>query len=339
VAKYFTTGLVSVWFIILIFSADIIKRNIYLPYHLITVLAGGTGSVKLVRGLARSAKDMTVISNVGDNIWLYGLSVCPDIDTIIYGLAGLLDTKRGWGVRGDSFECLAQLKKLGAPAWFSLGDRDLATHLLRTGMIKGGKSLSEVTGWMRDRYLVAAKVIPATDTEVTTRIMTDRGEMHLQEFWVKHRGTPKVTGIRYDGADKAAANSDAIDAISKSDAIVIAPANPVSSIGPIVALADLQKELVQNRDRVIAVSPLIGEKAVSGPAVKYMKALGLESSPVGVARYYRDFAGSFVISKVDHRLAPRIESFGMQVYETNITMKSRQDEVRLGRNILSRIRK
>jgi LPPG:FO 2-phospho-L-lactate transferase len=169
--------------------------------------------------------------------------------------------------------------------------------------------------------------------------MTDRGEMHLQEFWVKHRGTPKVTGIRYDGADKAAANSDAIDAISKSDAIVIAPANPVSSIGPIVALADLRKELVQNRDRVIAVSPLIGEKAVSGPAVKYMKALGLESSPVGVARYYRDFAGSFVISKVDHRLAPRIESFGMQVYETNITMKSRQDEVRLGRNILSRIRK
>ncbi|MGI0048405.1 MAG: 2-phospho-L-lactate transferase CofD family protein, partial [Nitrososphaera sp.] len=157
---------------------------------MITVLAGGTGSVKLVRGLARSAKDMTVISNVGDNIWLYGLYVCPDIDTIIYGLAGLLDAKRGWGIRGDSFECLAQLKKLGAPAWFSLGDRDLATHLLRTSMIKGGKSLSEVTGWMRDRYSVAARVIPATDGEVTTRIMTGRGEMHLQEFWVKHRGTP-----------------------------------------------------------------------------------------------------------------------------------------------------
>ena len=306
---------------------------------MITVLAGGTGSVKLVRGLARSAKDMTVISNVGDNIWLYGLYVCPDIDTIIYGLAGLLDAKRGWGIRGDSFECLAQLKKLGAPAWFSLGDRDLVTHLLRTSMLKGGKSLSEVTGWMRDRYSVAARVIPATDGEVTTRIMTGRGEMHLQEFWVKHRGTPKVAGIRYDGADRAVASKDAIDAIRKADAVVIAPANPVSSIDPIVALVDLRKELVQNRGKVVAVSPLIGEKAMSGPAVKYMKALGLESSPVGVARHYRDFAGTFVISKSDHRLSPRIESLGMQVYETNITMKSRQDEVRLGRYILGRIRK
>jgi LPPG:FO 2-phospho-L-lactate transferase len=325
--------------IILIFSADIIKRNVYLPYHLITVLAGGTGSVKLVRGLARSTKDMTVISNVGDNIWLYGLYVCPDIDTIIYGLAGLLDARRGWGIRGDTFECLSRLKKLGASAWFGLGDRDLATHLLRTSMIRGGKSLSEVTEWMRGRYSVAARVIPATDSEVTTKVLTGVGEMHLQEFWVRHRGTPKVTGIKYEGADKAAANRDAIDAIRRSDAVIIAPANPVSSIGPIVALADLQRELAQNRDRVVAVSPLIGEKAVSGPAVKYMMALGLESSPVGVAQYYRDFAGTFVLSKSDHRLAPRIECLGMRVYETNITMKSRQDEVRLGLHILSKIRK
>jgi LPPG:FO 2-phospho-L-lactate transferase len=306
---------------------------------LITVLAGGTGSVKLVRGLARLAKDMTVISNVGDNIWLYGLYVCPDIDTIIYGLADLLDVERGWGIRGDSFECLTQLKKLGAPAWFSLGDRDLATHLLRTKMIKSGKSLSEVTEFMRDRYSVAARVIPATDSEVTTKVMTGRGEMHLQEFWVKQRGAPKVTGIRYDGADGAAANHEAIDAIRRSDAVIIAPANPVSSIGPIVALADLRKELTQNRTKVVAVSPLIGEKAVSGPAVKYMKALGLESSPVGVARFYSDFAGTFVISKGDHHLAPRIESLDMHVYETNITIKSRQDEIKLGRRVLSRVRK
>jgi LPPG:FO 2-phospho-L-lactate transferase len=306
---------------------------------LITVLAGGTGSVKLVMGLARSAKDMTVISNVGDNIWLHGLYVCPDIDTIIYGLAGLLDAMRGWGIRGDSFDCLAQLKKLGAPTWFNLGDRDLATHLLRTNMIKGGKSLSEVTSWMRDHYSVAARVIPATDGEVTTKIMTGMGEMHLQEFWVRHRGTPKVAGIKYDGVDKAAASHDAIDAVRRADVVIIAPANPVSSIGPIIALADLRKELVQNRGKVIAVSPLIGGRAVSGPALKYMKAIGLESSPVGVARYYSDFAGSFVISKSDHRLSPRIESLGMQVYETNITMKSRQDEVRLGRYILGRIRK
>ena len=306
---------------------------------MITVLAGGTGSVELVRGLARSAKDMTVISNVGDNIWLHGLYVCPDIDTIIYGLGGVLDEKRGWGIRGDSFECLAQLKKLGAPTWFSLGDRDIATHVLRTNMIRAGKSLSEITVWMGDRYSVAARVIPATDSEVTTRIMTGSGEMHLQEYWVKHKGTPRVTAVRYDGADKAMPNRDVIGSIRQSDAVIIAPANPVSSIGPIVALAWLRKELARNKEKVLMVSPLIGEKAVSGPAVKYMKALGIESSPVGVAQYYRDFAGAFIISKDDHCLARRIEDLGMQVYETNITMKSRQDEVRLARHILSKIRK
>jgi LPPG:FO 2-phospho-L-lactate transferase len=306
---------------------------------LITVLAGGTGSVKLVRGLARSTKDLTVISNVGDNIWLYGLYVCPDIDTIIYGLAGILDERRGWGISRDSFECLTQLKKLGAPAWFGLGDRDIATHLQRTSMIKSGKSLSEVTGWMRDRYSIAARIIPATDSEVATRVMTGGGEMHLQEFWVEHKAKPKVTGVRYDGADKAAANPDAIDAIRRSDVVIVAPANPVSSIGPIVALGDLRRELVQNREKVIAVSPLIGEKALSGPAVKYMNALGIKNSPVGVAQYYRGFVGTFVISESDHRLAPQIEALNMQVSETNIIMKNRQDEVRLGRHILSMIRK
>jgi LPPG:FO 2-phospho-L-lactate transferase len=305
----------------------------------ITVLAGGTGSVKLVMGLARSANDMTVISNVGDNIWIHGLYVCPDIDTIIYGLGGVIDEQRGWGIKGDTFECLAQLRKLGAPAWFSLGDRDIATHVLRTNMIRAGKSLSEVTSWIRDRYSIEAKVVPATDSEVTTWIMTGVGEMHLQEFWVRRRGAPKVTGVRYDGADQAVPNPDAIEAIQQSDLVIIAPANPVSSIGPIVAIAGLRKELVRNREKVIAVSPLIGKKALTGPAVKYMKALGIESSPLGVAQHYRDYAGTLIISKGDHSLADRIEALGLQVYETNITMRSRKDEVRLGSYILSKIRK
>lgn len=306
---------------------------------MIAVLGGGTGSVKLVRGLARSTKDMTVISNVGDNIWLHGLYVCPDIDTIIYGLAGVLDEQRGWGIRGDTFECLGQLKKLGTLAWFSLGDRDIATHVLRTDMIRAGKSLSEVTSWMRERYSVAPRVVPATDSEVTTLVMTGSGEMHLQEFWVRRKGAPKVTGVRYDGADQAMPNPDAIDAIRQSDLVIIAPANPVSSIGPILAIKGLRKELVRNREKVIAVSPLIGEHAFTGPAVKYMKALGIESSPVGVAQYYRDLVGAFIISKSDHSLAGRIEAIGTCVYETNITMKSRQDEVRLGKHILCKIRK
>jgi LPPG:FO 2-phospho-L-lactate transferase len=307
---------------------------------MITVLAGGTGSVKLVRGLAALEKNMTVISNVGDNIWIYGLYVCPDIDTIIYGLANLLDKKRGWGMKDDSFQCLAQLKKMGAPTWFGLGDRDLSTHLLRTSMIKSGKSLSEITNFFRKRYSVTAQLIPVTDREVTTRIVTDRmGDMHLQEFWVKHKGRPKITGVRYDNAGSATANPAAIDAINQSQAVVIAPANPVSSIGPIVALADLRKELAQNRYKVIAISPLIGGKAISGPAVKYMRALGLENSAVGVAKYYRDFVSKFIISKQDHGLASQIEALGMQVYETNTTMKVKRDEVRLGRHLLKMVEK
>ena len=306
----------------------------------ITVLAGGTGSIKLVRGLAAVEKDIAVICNVGDNIWIHNLYVCPDIDTIIYGLANILDQKRGWGIKGDSFQCLAQLKKIGAPAWFGLGDRDLAVHLLRTSMMKEGKSLSEITNFFRGCYSVRAQIIPATDKEMMTRIVTNTlGEIHLQEFWVKHRGRPKVTGIRYENASTATANPAALDAIRRCDAVVIAPANPVSSIGPIVALADLRNVLAQNRDKVIAISPLIGGKAVSGPAVKYMRALRVEASSFGVAKYYRNFVSKFIISKEDHRMKSQIEALDMRVYETNITMKTKRDEVSLSRRLLRLVEK
>jgi LPPG:FO 2-phospho-L-lactate transferase len=306
----------------------------------ITVLAGGTGSIKLVRGLAAIEKEIAVICNVGDNIWIHGLYVCPDIDTIIYGLANILDQKRGWGIKGDSFHCLAQLKKIGASAWFGLGDRDFAIHLLRTSMMKKGKSLSEVTDFFRDCYSVSAQIIPATDKEVMTSIVTStRGEIHLQEFWVKHKGRPKVTGVRYDNASTAKATPAALEAIKRCRAVVIAPANPVSSIGPIIALADLRKVLTQNRDKVIAISPLIGRKAVSGPAVKYMRALGLEASSFGVAKYYRDFVSKFIISKEDHSMKLQIEALDVQVYEANITMKTKSDEVRLSRRLLRLVEK
>ncbi|MDQ3852867.1 MAG: 2-phospho-L-lactate transferase, partial [Thermoproteota archaeon] len=268
------------------------------------------------------------------------LYVCPDIDTIFYGLANILDQKRGWGIKGDSFQCLAQMKKIGTQTWFGLGDKDLAIHLLRTSMMKDGKSLSDITNFFRKCYSISAHLIPATDRELTTRIVTSsKGDMHLQEFWVKHKGKPTVTGVRYDNANKTTANSAAIDAIKRCNPVIIAPANPVSSIGPITALSDLREKLVQNRDKVIAVSPLIGRKAVSGPAIKYMKALGIENSSVGVARYYRDFVSKFIISKDDHSMKLQIEALDMQVYETNITMKTRRDEVRLGRRLLKLVEK
>jgi LPPG:FO 2-phospho-L-lactate transferase len=258
------------------------------------------------------------------------------VDTIVYGLAGLLDEKRGWGIRDDSFECLAFLRKLGAPSWFALGDRDFATHIIRTDLLRKGKTLSEITELARRKYSIPARIIPATDDEVSTMITTGRGKMHLQEFWVKYRARPKVSGIEFKGSDTATANAAAVDAIRRSNIVVIAPANPVSSIGPTIALAEIRDELARKRDSVVAISPLVGGKAVSGPAAKYMKALGLQISALGVARYYRNLIGNFVMSFEDHHLAPEIQSLDMNVYETDISMKDGRGEKRMARYLLNR---
>lgn len=302
---------------------------------MITVLAGGTGSIKLIRGLASLHRDLKVVSNVGDNIWHYGLYICPDIDTVIYGLAGMLDSRQGWGIKNDSFECLHQMQMLGEQTWFKLGDRDLATHLLRTIMLKNGKSLSYITEWMRKKYAVSTRIIPATDDPVETKVLTDRGEMHIQEFWVKHRAEPPVINITYEGAEKARINPKVIQAIRESKLIIIPPANPVSSIGPILAIRSLKKALVEERKKIVAVSPLIGNRAISGPAVKYMEAMKLPTSPFGVAENYSDFVTKFVISKNDADSSRKIERFGMKVYETDILMKTSDDENRLASYLLT----
>jgi LPPG:FO 2-phospho-L-lactate transferase len=301
---------------------------------LITILAGGTGSVKLIRGLASQTRELTVISNIGDNIWLHGLYVCPDIDTVIYGLADILDKSQGWGIRNDSFGFIRQMEMLGEQTWFRLGDRDLATHLLRTNMLKNGKNLSEITDWMRNKYAISTKIIPATDNPVETKIITDIGELHIQEFWVKFRGNPEVTDIVYAGAERSRVNPEAIHALKRSKVIIIAPANPVTSIGPILAIKGLRKELIIERKKIIAVSPLIGERAIRGPAIKYMKALKMQNSPVGVAEYYSDFVSNFVISRTDRNLSEKISRFNIKVYETDIMMDDSKDEVRLAAYLL-----
>jgi LPPG:FO 2-phospho-L-lactate transferase len=302
---------------------------------LIAIIAGGTGSVKLVRGIVPLEKT-TVIANVGDNIWLHGLYVCPDVDTAVYGLAGMLDEKRGWGVKGDTFSFLDQMKSAGHDALFALGDRDLATHVMRTQWMKDGKTLTQATAHIAKTYGANTRVLPASDDEVATMVLTDRGEMHLQEFWVKNAGRPKVKGVRYSGIRKAKATKQALDAIKSADRIVIAPGNPVSSIGPTLAIKEVKDALAKRRRDVIAVSPLIGRQALSGPAVKYMAALGIENSPVGVAEFYRKVAGSIVIDRRDSEMSARIRRLGMGVHETNITMRGRHDEVRLGRYLLRR---
>ncbi|MFL6456296.1 MAG: 2-phospho-L-lactate transferase [Nitrososphaeraceae archaeon] len=305
---------------------------------MITVLAGGTGSVKLVRGLALQTTDLKVVSNVGDNIWLHGLYVCPDIDTIIYGLADMLDKRQGWGVKNDSFGFLRQMEMLGEEMWFKIGDRDLATHLLRTNMLKNGKNLSEITDWMRSRYAIAPKIIPATDNPMETKVVTDRGEMHIQEFWVKYGGEPNVLNIVYSGADRSRVNPRAIDALKRSKIIVIAPANPITSIGPILAIKGIRKELIAQKKKTIAVSPMIGNEAVSGPAAKYMRAMDLQNSPIGVAKYYSDFVSKLIISASDWRLSTEINRLGIKAYETDIIMRNADDETRVALYLLKQFK-
>lgn len=304
------------------------KRNIL-------VLAGGTGSVKLVRGLSKiPGLDLTVISNVGDNIWLHGLYVCPDIDTVMYGLASMLDTERGWGIKSDTFSWLESMKALGMPSWFALGDKDLATHVTRTELLQKGHTLTSVTDFMRRKLSIKASIIPATDDDVPTLIHTPDMTMHLQEFWVKYRGKPTVRSVEFKGVSDAKPSDNAIDAIESAHTIVVAPGNPVSSIGPIVAIRQLRSALQKRRADVIGVSPFVGSSPFSGPAAKYMRASGLDPSPPGVAKYYSDFAGTIAISSKDRSLAPQIKEMDVEPVLADIYMSNSAKEKQLALTLL-----
>ena len=301
---------------------------------MITILAGGSGSVKLVRGFASQRTDVNVVTNVGDNYWLYGMYICPDLDTITYGLADILDQDKGWGIKKDSFGFLRQMEIFGEETWFRIGDRDTATHLTRTNMLKNGKSLSDITKWFSEKFAIEIKIIPVTDNSIETRIITNKGAEHLQEFWVKHRGLDSIDGIEYQGADKARPNPEAVNAIHDSSLIVIAPGNPLTSIGPMLAIKGIRKELIKKKQKVVAVSPIIGNSAVSGPAGKYMEAAGIEVSAYGIAQMYADVCSNLIIDTKDRMLTKKIETLNLNVHETKINMKNKQSEDALASFIL-----
>ena len=301
---------------------------------MITILAGGSGSVKLVRGFASHESNINVITNVGDNYWLYGMYICPDIDTITYGLADLLDHDKGWGIKKDTFGFLRQMEIFGEETWFRIGDRDTATHLTRTNMLKNGKSLSDITKWMCEKFAIETKIIPVTDNPIETRIITNKGEMHIQEFWVKHRGLDTVEGIEYQGAEKSRPNPEAVNAIQDSHLVIIAPGNPLTSIGPMLQIKGIRKELAKKKTKVVAVSPIIGNSAVSGPAGKYMEAAGLEVSVLGVAKMYAHICSNLVIDPKDHKYSKDIQELGINVHESKIKMTNKQSEDALAASIL-----
>lgn len=301
---------------------------------MITVLAGGTGSIKIIRGLSNYTSNLSVISNVGDNFWFNDLYICPDIDTSIYGLAGILDKKRGWGIKNDTFSYNDILKTLGEESWFQIGDRDLITHLIRTRMLSKGFSLSQIVKWLALRYNIHYDIIPASNIHIETRILTDKGDMNIQEFWVKNKAKPKVLDVYYKNIEKAESNEDALKILRTSDVIIFAPGNPVSSIGPIISLAQIRKELIKQREKVIAISPVIGKKAISGPADKYLRAKGIKSTCVGIAKYYSELISNMVIDFDDTNFSNQIKKMGIATFETNIMMNNIQDEKRLAKFIL-----
>ncbi len=301
----------------------------------VTALAGGTGSAKLLRGLYSLPVDLTVVANVGDNIWMHGLYVCPDIDIAMYTLAGIANPRTGWGIAGDTFRTLSQISRLGGESWFKLGDKDIATSVLRTAMLGRGMKLTAVTERLRKSFGLRCTLLPATDQDVETRIATAAGDMHLQEFWVREKGLPEVKGVRYRGASRASITTKVRKALSGADRIVICPANPITSIGPMLALSGFVRELASSGARVVALSPMVGEAPFSGPAGKLMKAVGKRANSVGVASMYQKFADCIVVASEDQAMKKRILSMGMKCVASAIMMRSRKDEQRLAQELLA----
>ncbi len=302
----------------------------------LTILAGGTGSAKLIRGLASvyPQEKLTIIANVGDNYRLYGLYLCPDIDTAMYTLAGILDRHKGWGVKGDSFNTLKMLGKYGGETWFRLGDRDLATHLYRTWLLSQGYSLSQATAKLAEALGVKARIIPATDDPLETYITTaEAGTIHLQEFWVKRGGKDKVLAVEYRGVEKARPAPGVIQAIEKAEAVILPPANPITSIGPTLAIPGI-KEALKKAEKVLAVSPLRGGKPFSGPAAKLMQGLNLEASTLTIAKLYREFLNIIVVDEADRNLKPEIERLGIRCHVARTLMDSLKAESRLALTLL-----
>lgn len=304
---------------------------------MIVVLTGGTGGAKLIEGLAAEIDpaELAIVCNTGDDAIFHGLYVAPDVDTIIYTLAGLSDTERGWGIRGDTFMTLAQLRRLGADAWFNLGDKDLATHITRTKLLNDGLKLSEVVDRLRRQLGVKSKILPMSDDRVETRLQTPQGEISFQEFFVKERWAREVTSVRFVGAEVAKPAPGVLEMIQSAEAIVICPSNPITSIDPILSVPGIRDALEQARAPVVGVSPIIGSAAISGPAHKLMIASGFEASAVGVAECYKEILDTLLIADEDRASVPIVEALGVAPLCTDIRMSSVADKRRLAREVLA----
>ena len=300
---------------------------------MITVLAGGVGAARFLQGLVKivDPSEVTVIVNTGDDVELHGLYISPDVDTVTYTLAGLADEARGWGLRDETWECLAALKRLGHETWFNLGDRDMGLHIHRTQRLGDGATLSEVAAEVASVLGVGCRILPMSDQRVETRVMTRDGDLGFQEYLVKRGAGDPVQAIEFAGIEEAHPADGVTLAIEEARGVVIAPSNPLISIGPILAVKGIREALVGCRAPVVAVSPIVGGKAIKGPAADMMQALGLEVSAYQVAELYRDFLDAFILDYADADSLERVQGLGIKAIATDTIMKALPQKMALAR--------
>lgn len=310
---------------------------------MITVLAGGVGAARLLRGVlaVRAAEDVTAVVNTADDVELHGLHVSPDLDTVTYTLAGAINPETGWGLVDESWQAMTTLQRYGGITWFNLGDRDLGTHLFRTQRLSEGATLSEVTAAIVAGWDLALTVLPVTDDRLRTMVTIDEGdgdagvEIGFQEYFVQRRHDVAVRSVRFDGAEACAPAPGVLDAIAGAERVVIAPSNPIVSIGPLLAVPGVRDAVVSRREATVAISPIIAGAALKGPADRLLRELGHESSVVGVARLYRDLAATLVIDTADADLAPAVEAEGMRCVVAPTIMSGPDEAAALGRVVLT----
>jgi LPPG:FO 2-phospho-L-lactate transferase len=303
---------------------------------MITVLAGGVGAAKFLQGLVEVVEphELVIIGNTGDDIDLHGLHISPDLDIVTYTLAGVHQPEQGWGIRGDTFHALEMLGRYGHPTWFNLGDYDLATHIHRSDRLRHGWPLSTITDDIRRALGVVPRLLPMTNQRLETRIVTDAGLLHFQEYLVQRRSEPAVQGVIYDGVEVARPAPGVCDAIRQADGIIIPPSNPIASIGTILAIPGVRQALAARRGRVVAVSPIVQGATLKGPADKLMMALGYEASALGVARYYGALLDAFVIDTLDQSLAASVRQLDLGVRVLNTIMSGPEERTALAKAVV-----
>jgi LPPG:FO 2-phospho-L-lactate transferase len=303
---------------------------------MITALAGGVGAARFLTGLVKlvNEKDLSIIVNTGDDIEMFGLHVSPDIDIVAYTLAGIVDEEKGWGIRGDTFHCLETLRRFNREVWFNLGDRDLATHIFRTNLLKNGLRLSEVTAQISHALGLNVTLLPMTDDKFETRIITEMGSVHFQEYLVKRGAKDEVLGVEFLGEEIANPAPGVLESIRKAQLVIICPSNPIVSIGTILAVKGIRDALRHTDAKRVAISPIIAGAPVKGPADKLLRGLGFEVSAYSVAKLYSDFLDTFILDSADAAEKDKIERLGIEVKVTNTLMKNLETKIALAKTVL-----